>query len=128
MRYGPGGRFATRYTPSPSDFVGYWMLVASLTIKISAPATIPPEGSSTIPLIVPVGDCAQQTPARAKLKTRMSDLVRTRKSPPVANNLVSLLGLCELRAFLCHRHFCPGRWTDFPSLFGDYGWFGFTRR
>ena len=40
--------------------------VVSLTIKISAAATTPPDGSKTIPLIVPVGDCAEQIVARAK--------------------------------------------------------------
>src|ERR1700683_2111261 len=44
----------------PSSFVlpGYCTRVASFTTVMSAPAITFPEGSSTRPLIVPLGDCA----------------------------------------------------------------------
>src|ERR1700722_15629095 len=87
------------------------MFVVSLTIKISAPATIPPEGSTTIPLIVPVGDCPEQIVAKVKPRMTRSVAVRTRKEPPLARNVSSLLGLCEPQAFLCQSRFCPANRT-----------------
>src|SRR5271163_4438679 len=68
--------------PSPFVLPTYCTAVASFTIRISAPAITPPVGSSTRPLIVPFGDCAERQP----------DITRiTNPKKPILRNHMGLL-------------------------------------
>src|SRR5579883_2487234 len=59
------------------------MCVKSLTTRISAPATLAPLGSVTMPLIIPAGDCAHNPRASRIEKTRSEpqEKPRRRKGP-----------------------------------------------
>src|SRR5580700_2661637 len=63
----------------PSLFVlpVYCTPVASFAIRISAPGTVPPVGSSTRPLMVPFGDCPDKQPAKMRLTNPKRPILRS---------------------------------------------------
>src|SRR5262245_30280378 len=57
--YDPGSTASRRKPPSPDDLVSRTTFVALLVILIVAPPTTAPEGSVTVPAIIPLLDCAR---------------------------------------------------------------------
>src|ERR1700692_4079040 len=109
--------------PSPFVVPAYLTPVASFAIKMSAPAIARPDGSSTMPLKVPLGDCPTAALVRRMIKRnrgRRKRLTRALLGRKEFNEIHPVYGRPLLFVSIFFLGMVQaGRWSVFRTLTDD---------
>src|SRR5712692_888049 len=100
------------------------MPVASFTIRISAPGIERPDGSSTRPLIVPLGDCPIAALVRTRINKRSGRGKRLTRAATGSHGFIQIHPVYGCPVVFVSIFFwnviSNGRWSVFRTLRDDW--------